>query len=273
MVNFPTWIRDCDFHSPALLDLFLSSDVSICFTMAFFPLWYRNQVVVSISIDFPSNSQRDASFHRIAYDYSRADWDSLRDHLTDVPWEDISKLGASAAAREFCEWVQVGIDVYIPYRKYQVKPHSSRLFSVACAAPVAHRNHFFHLYQKDKSSASEIKFRRPVIVAKGFLKLPNLSMLIKQLLPRNLAPMTFGELLIVFSIKVNLLYLLYSKAWRCCLQYLIKRNCLLKTFLRTLILMTQVSLYLTQVSLYLISLLELIWNCIIFLCLPRWLRS
>ena len=38
---------------------------------------------------------------------SRADWDGLRDHLRDVPREDIFKLGASAAASEFCEWVQV----------------------------------------------------------------------------------------------------------------------------------------------------------------------
>ena len=46
---------------------------------------------------------------------SRADWDGLRDHLRDVPREDIFKLGASAAASEFCEWVQVEIDVYIPH--------------------------------------------------------------------------------------------------------------------------------------------------------------
>ena len=32
-----------------------------------------------------------------------------------LPWEDIFKLGDSAAASEFCEWVQVGIDVYIPH--------------------------------------------------------------------------------------------------------------------------------------------------------------
>ena len=51
--------------------------------------------------------------------------DGLCDHLRDVPWEDIFKLGASAAASEFCEWLQVGIDGYIPHRKYQVKPHSS----------------------------------------------------------------------------------------------------------------------------------------------------
>ena len=53
-----------------------------------------------------------ALFHRIAYDYSHADWDGLCDHLRDVPWEDIFKLSASAAVSEFCEWVQVGIDIY-----------------------------------------------------------------------------------------------------------------------------------------------------------------
>ena len=116
MVNFPTRIPDCDSHSPALLDLFLSSDDSICSTMAFPPIGNSDHVV-SVSIDFPTNSQHDAPFHRIAYDYSRADWDGLRDHLRDVPWEDTFKFGASAAASEFCEWVQVETDVYIPHRK------------------------------------------------------------------------------------------------------------------------------------------------------------
>ena len=78
--------------------------------------------------------------------------------MRDVPWEDIFKLGASAAASEFCEWVQVGIDVYIPYRKYQVKPHSSPWFSAACAAAIVHRNYFFRLYQREISSDSKVKF-------------------------------------------------------------------------------------------------------------------
>ena len=63
---------------------------------------------------------------QLAYDYSHVDWDGLHDHLRDVTWENIFKLGASAATSEFCEWFQVGIDVlYIPHGKYQVKPHSS----------------------------------------------------------------------------------------------------------------------------------------------------
>ena len=111
--------------------------------MTFPILGNSEHIVVSVSIDFPSNTQQDAVLHCIAYDYSCDDWDGLQDHLRDVPWEDIFKLGASAAASQFCEWVQVGIDVYILHRKYQVKPHSSPWFSAVCTAAIAHKNHFF----------------------------------------------------------------------------------------------------------------------------------
>ena len=133
--------------------------------------------------------------------------------------EDMFKLSAPAATSEFCEWVHVEIDVYIPHRKYQVKTHSSSWFLV------------------------------------------NENMLIKQMSPslrRNLALRTFGKLPKVFWTKVNLLNLLYLTAQRSCLLHLTRQNCLLKTFLRTLMLMT-------WVSFYLFSVLELIWNCITFL--------
>ena len=74
-------------------------------------------------------------------------------------------------------------------------------------------------------------------------------MLIKQnssSLPRNLALRTFGELLIVFPTRVNLLYLLYLMDHRSCLLNLIKQNYLLKTFLRNVILMALVSLYMSS---------------------------
>ena len=87
MVNFPTWIPDCDSHSPVLLDIFPSSDASICSAMAFPLLRNSDHAVVSVSIDFPLNSHQDALFHHIAYDYSGADRDGLCDHLRDVPWE------------------------------------------------------------------------------------------------------------------------------------------------------------------------------------------
>ena len=114
--------------------------------MAFPPLGNSDHIAVLVSIEFPSNSQRNVPLHCIA-------------HLRNVPWEDIFKLGTSAAS-EFCEWVQVGIDEYIPHRKYQLKPHSSPWSSAACAAAIVHRNHFFRLRQKGKTSDSKLKFRQ-----------------------------------------------------------------------------------------------------------------
>ena len=52
MVNFCTRIPDCDSHSPAFLDLFISSDAGIFSTMAFPPLGNSDHVVVSCSIGF-----------------------------------------------------------------------------------------------------------------------------------------------------------------------------------------------------------------------------
>ena len=95
MVNFLTQIPDCDSHSPAFLDLFISSDASIYSARAFPPLGNCDPIVVSVSTDFPSSSQHDVPFDRIAYDYSCADWDGLCNHLRDFTWEDIFKLDAS----------------------------------------------------------------------------------------------------------------------------------------------------------------------------------
>ena len=67
MVIFPTRIPDCDCHSAAHLDFFLLMLQWLSL------LGNSDHVVVSVYIDFPTNSQWDASFHCIAYDYSCAD--------------------------------------------------------------------------------------------------------------------------------------------------------------------------------------------------------
>ena len=117
--------------------------------------------------------------------------------MRDVPWEDIFKLSASAAAGEFCEWVQVGIDVYVPHRKYQVKPHSSPWFSAVCAAAIVHRNHFFRLYQKDKSSDSKVKFRQASNCCKRVLKaakLPYANKTKESITSQKLGPQDFWRI-------------------------------------------------------------------------------
>ena len=130
----------------ALLDLSISFDASICFKVAFPHFGNSDHVAVSVSVDI-----------------------SFKLNLIRVPLF-ITQLIS-----------------------YQVKPHSSPWFSTAGAAAIARKSHF-RLYQQNKSSTSKVKFCqnrinllhlkwssvRLVIVAKGFLKLPNLLMLIKQ---------------------------------------------------------------------------------------------
>ena len=210
--------------------------------MTFPPLRNSDHVFVSVSIDFPSNSQWDASFHRIAYDYSRADWDGLRDHLRDVPWEDISKLSASAAASRFCEWVQVGIDVYIPHRRYQAKRHSSPWFSASCAAAIVHRNRF-RLYQKDKSSDSKVKFKQASNRCKRVLQTAKLDKTKESNTSQKLGSRDFWRIASsVLNKGKSAIPPVFNGPG--VLSSASDKAKLLKTFLRTLILMTQVSLYL-----------------------------
>ena len=65
--------------------------------------------------------------------------------------------------------------IYIPYRKYQVKPHSSLWFSAACAAAIVHRNDFFCLYQREKSSDAKVKFRQASNRCKSVLEAAKLA--------------------------------------------------------------------------------------------------
>ena len=52
ILNCPTWIPDSDSHRRALLDLFLSSDASICSIMAFPPLGILIMLLSQIRLTF-----------------------------------------------------------------------------------------------------------------------------------------------------------------------------------------------------------------------------
>ena len=181
-----------DSQSPALLNL--SSDASFCSTMVFLH-W---EILIMLFSQFP------LTFHQIHNGMSRFITQFMTSLVLtgmvfviicwDVPWEDIFKLSASTAASEFWGWVQVGTDLY-PL--------------AAGGGAIVHRNHYFHLYQQNKSSESKVKLRQASSRCKRVLVTAKiLHMLIKQESPslsRNLAPGTFGEFPIVFSREANLL--------------------------------------------------------------------
>ena len=66
-----------------------------------------------------------------------------------LPWLDIFKHDATYVAKEITEWIEIGIDCYIPRRKFQLKPHSPPWSIPSCAAAIAHRNHYFHQYHRN----------------------------------------------------------------------------------------------------------------------------
>ena len=184
-------------------------------------------------------------------------------HLRDYPWEDIFKLSASAAASEFCEWVQAGIDVYIPHRKYQVKLHWSPWFSDPYAASIVHRNHVFRLYQQNESYESKVRFRQASNPCKRVLEALKLvyanktkeSVTFQKLGSQNFwrianSVLSKGES--VMSPLFNGPEVLSSASD--------KPKLFAKNFSRS-----------PSLRYLLLSLLELIWNCI-FLYFPRWLK-
>ena len=93
---------------------------------------------------------------------------------------------------------------------YQVRPHSSPWFSAACAAGIVLEITFFRLYQQNKTSELKVKFRQASNHCKRVLEAAKLAYATK--MKESITPQKLGELLIMFSTKVNLVYLLYSTA-------------------------------------------------------------
>ena len=158
IVSFPTRYPDNSGGNPSLLDLCLVSDPSICSVSPHAPLGSSDHVLVSVDLTLKSPSSCESPVHRTSYNYQQGDWDSFRDFLRDAPWNSILSSSVDKCASEVISWIQTGIDSFIPHRRYQVKPHSSPWFSPACAAAIAHRNHYFHLYRRENSSDNKRLF-------------------------------------------------------------------------------------------------------------------
>ena len=150
----------------------------------------------------------------------------------------------------------VGIDVYIPHRKYQVKPYSSPWFLVSCTAAIVHRNHFLCLYQKDKSSDSKVKFRQASNHCKRVLEVAKLAYANttkESITSQKLRSQDFWRIANSVLSKGKSPIPLFFNGPQVLSSASDRAKLSTENFLRT------------RVSLYLISLLELISNSIIFL--------
>ena len=137
-----------DSHSAALSDLFLSCYASICSTVAFHPLRNSHHAVVY----FLSNSKGDTPFYCRTYDYSLADWAVF----VMIIWEMFHgrmslNLVLLLMLLTFVSGSRLELKC-ISLTEYQVKPHSSSGFSVACVSALAHRIHIFSFLPTEQFS-------------------------------------------------------------------------------------------------------------------------
>ena len=124
----------------------------------------------------------------------------------------------------------------------------------ACAAAMVHRNHFFHLYQKDTSSESKVKFREASGRCKWVLEPAKLAYANKTrefITSQKLGSRDFWQIAnSVLNKGKSAIPPLFNDP-EVMSSASDKVKLFAENFLKTLILMT-------QVSLYLFSLLELI---------------
>ena len=128
--------------------------------------------------------------------------------------------------------------------------------------------YLFHLHQQSKCE-SKIKFRQASNHCERVSEVARFAYANKtkgSITSQEIGSCNICRIANRLSTKVNLLCYLYSTAWKFCLLYVIKQNFLLKTFMGTLILIT-------QLSLNLFFPLELIWNCIFLSPLSQLKRS
>ena len=146
--------------SSNLLDLFLTSSPDICSLSVESPLGSSDHCLIQVKVEAKCSVTPDAPFHRKVYRYSKADWDGFRSYISEIPVSDIfKKHGSSKIASHVSDWIVDGMECYIPSKTYQLKPNSQPWFTPECAAAIAHRNHFFHLYHQNRSDETKAQFK------------------------------------------------------------------------------------------------------------------
>ena len=158
-----------------------------------------------------SNSKSDSTFYHTIRDYSRADWDGLRFYLRDVLLEDIFELGPSLLPSfvSGSRFKLMYISLIVNIKSSLIHHHG---FQLLMQLPQFIEIIFFIFAYTINTLYLRSNSDRLLTIAKGFLELQNLLMLIKQNLYHS---PEFWLFLIVFSVKVNLLHLLYIMVMSC----------------------------------------------------------
>ena len=171
MVNFPTRIPDCDSLSPALLDLFISS-YFLVFVLQWLSLHLESLIIFLSQFPLTFHHTHNRMPHFIEF---RPDWNGLCDRLREVAWKEslnsvLLLLLVNIASGFRLELMYISLIECITGQASII----SMVFSCLCCCH-SHRNHFFRVYQNDKSSESKVKFTQASNRCKRVLKAAKLA--------------------------------------------------------------------------------------------------
>ncbi|CAI9732348.1 Hypothetical predicted protein [Octopus vulgaris] len=138
---------------PSLISFCHQILISVRFVMRLY--WQGfDHVAVAVGISLNCSAAKESPIHHALFSYDCGEWDNFLGFLRDVPWTNIFAKPAEACAGEVTTWISAGINIFIPARKYQLKPHSSPWSSPA----ITHHNHFPHQFQRDNSAVNKQLF-------------------------------------------------------------------------------------------------------------------
>ena len=158
IIDVPTRVPDISSQFPNLLDLFLTSIPDKCSHTVAPPLGSSDHATITVKIDARCKESTDMPFYRTVYRYAKADWDGLRNFMSDAPLSHFFNKfnNVSEITNLISDWITTGIDIFIPSKRYQQRPGSQPWFTPECAAAIASRNFHFNQYKKDRSSLTRI---------------------------------------------------------------------------------------------------------------------
>ena len=158
LISEPTRIPDCSGDKANTLDLFLTSNPDIYSNPILdSPLGNSDHCLITLQHNSVSHQDRSSSSQKI-FNYSKADWDSLRNFFTAYPWYSGLSNDPSSFATFITNAIQLGMDLFIPSSYKPGKKSSPKWFTSQCAKAVKHKNHCFKQWKLHQTPNSRALF-------------------------------------------------------------------------------------------------------------------
>lgn len=151
LISDPTRVPDRDGDRANTLDLFLTSHPAIYQTPSVSsPLGLSDHCLITLTHDSQQLPKQPQS-RKLVFFYDKTDWDSLRDFYATVPWASCFSDDPNSTADQITEWIQCGIDSYVPSSFKPGRPNSPKWFTADCQRAVLRKNQAFHSWLVSQS--------------------------------------------------------------------------------------------------------------------------